>query len=122
LLVGDWTRVVRDATDGHADLAVGAPLDSVQGEPSAGAVNVVHGGSGGLSDLAGDWMGIDQQHVFRPAPRLCRYRTRLRGLVRAGASVHPGPAVHGVIGAGAARALLRDVPYPPARLTIGHRG
>jgi phytoene dehydrogenase-like protein len=59
-------------------------------------------------DLAGGSMEIDQQLVFRPAPRMCRYRTPLHGLYVAGASVHPGPAVHGVTGSGAAKALLRD--------------
>jgi phytoene dehydrogenase-like protein len=59
-------------------------------------------------DLAGGTMELDQQLVFRPAPQLCRYRTPLRGLYVAGASVHPGAAVHGMSGRGAARALLRD--------------
>jgi phytoene dehydrogenase-like protein len=59
-------------------------------------------------DLAGGTMELDQQLLFRPAPRLCRYRTPLRGLYVAGASVHPGAAVHGMSGRGAARALLRD--------------
>jgi phytoene dehydrogenase-like protein len=53
-------------------------------------------------------MELDQQLVFRPAPRLCRYRTPLRGLYVSGGSVHPGPAVHGMTGRNAARALLRD--------------
>jgi hypothetical protein len=36
--------------DGYADLAVGAPLDSVSGQSNAGAVNIIYGsGSGGLS-------------------------------------------------------------------------
>ncbi len=35
--------------DGHADLAVGAPQDSVQGRAQAGAVNVLYGGPGGLT-------------------------------------------------------------------------
>ena len=42
---------------------------------------------------------LDQLLVFRPAPELCRYRTPLRGLYVAGASVHPGGAVHGMSGA-----------------------
>jgi phytoene dehydrogenase-like protein len=66
-------------------------------------------------DLAGGSMEIDQQLVFRPAPRMCRYRTPLRGLYIAGASVHPGPAVHGVTGRGAADALLRDRRLRPWR-------
>jgi phytoene dehydrogenase-like protein len=59
-------------------------------------------------DLGGGSMELDQMLVLRPAPRLCRHRAPLRGLYVAGASVHPGPAVHGMTGRGAARALLRD--------------
>jgi phytoene dehydrogenase-like protein len=59
-------------------------------------------------DLAGGSMEVDQQLLFRPAPELARYRTPLRGLYVAGASVHPGAAVHGMSGRGAARVLLRD--------------
>jgi len=59
-------------------------------------------------DLAGGAYELDQLLVFRPAPELCRYRTPLRGLYVAGASVHPGGAVHGMSGRGAARALLND--------------
>jgi phytoene dehydrogenase-like protein len=59
-------------------------------------------------DLAGGSYELDQQLLFRPAPELCRYRSALRGLYVAGASVHPGGAVHGMSGRGAARALLRD--------------
>jgi phytoene dehydrogenase-like protein len=71
-------------------------------------------------DLAGGSMELDQQLVFRPAPRLCRYRTPLRGLYVAGASTHPGPAVHGMSGRGAAQALLGDRPY--RRPGHGRRG
>ena len=59
-------------------------------------------------DLAGGSVEVDQQLVFRPAPELARYRTPLRGLYLASASVHPGPGVHGVCGAGAARAVRAD--------------
>jgi phytoene dehydrogenase-like protein len=59
-------------------------------------------------DLGGGTMELDQQLVFRPAPELVRYRTPLRGLYVAGASIHPGGAVHGMSGRGAARALLAD--------------
>jgi phytoene dehydrogenase-like protein len=59
-------------------------------------------------DLGGGSLELDQLLVLRPAPRLCRHRTPVRGLYVAGASVHPGPSVHGMTGRSAARALLRD--------------
>ncbi|HEX2126102.1 MAG TPA: NAD(P)/FAD-dependent oxidoreductase [Thermoleophilaceae bacterium] len=59
-------------------------------------------------DLAGGSAEIDQQLVFRPALELARYRTPLPGLYVAGASNHPGPGVHGVPGAAAARAVRAD--------------
>jgi phytoene dehydrogenase-like protein len=59
-------------------------------------------------DLGGGSYELDQQLIFRPAPELCRYRTPLRGLYIAGSSVHPGGAVHGMSGRGAARAVLAD--------------
>jgi phytoene dehydrogenase-like protein len=66
-------------------------------------------------DLSGGSMELDQQLIFRPAPELCRYRTPLRGLYVAGASVHPGGAVHGMSGRSAARALLADRRLRPWR-------
>jgi phytoene dehydrogenase-like protein len=65
-------------------------------------------------DLGGGAYGLDQQGPLRPAPRLVRGRTPVRGLYVAGASVHPGGGVHGVSGDGAARALLEDA--SPSRL------
>jgi phytoene dehydrogenase-like protein len=59
-------------------------------------------------DLAGGSYELDQQLIFRPAPELSRYRTPLRGLFVAGASVHPGGAVQGMSGRNAARALLLE--------------
>jgi phytoene dehydrogenase-like protein len=59
-------------------------------------------------DLAGGSYEIDQQLIFRPSLQLSRYRSPLRGLYVAGASTHPGGAVHGMSGRGAAHALLRD--------------
>lgn len=59
-------------------------------------------------DLAGGSYELDQQLIFRPSPMLSRYRTPIGGLYVAGASTHPGGAVHGVSGRGAARACLRD--------------
>jgi len=59
-------------------------------------------------DLAGGSYELDQQLIFRPSPLLSRYRTPVRGLFVAGASTHPGGAVHGVSGRGAALACLRD--------------
>ena len=66
-------------------------------------------------DLAGGSYELDQQLLFRPAPALARCRTPLRGLYVAGASVHPGGAVHGVSGRTAARALLADLRLRPWR-------
>lgn len=59
----------------------------------AGAVN---GGTAALS----------QQLVFRPTPGLGRADTPIDRLFLAGASAHPGGAVHGAPGANAARAAL----------------
>jgi phytoene dehydrogenase-like protein len=67
-------------------------------------------------DLGGGTMELDQQLVFRPAPELMRYRTPLKGLYVAGASTHPGGAVHGMSGRAAARALLADRRVRPWRL------
>jgi phytoene dehydrogenase-like protein len=66
-------------------------------------------------DIGGGSYELDQQLVFRPSPMLSRYRTPLRGLYVAGASTHPGGAVHGMSGRGAARALLRDQRLRPWR-------
>ena len=65
--------------------------------------------------LGGGAMELDQQLIFRPAPELSHYRTPLRGLYVAGASTHPGGAVHGMSGRGAARAVLRDRRFRPWR-------
>jgi phytoene dehydrogenase-like protein len=68
-------------------------------------------------DLGGGSVALDQLLLFRPAPRLARYRTPLRGLYVGSASTHPGPGVHGVPGAGAARAVRRDATWPLRRLS-----
>lgn len=49
---------------------------------------------------------IHQQFVFRPVPGLSRADTPVDRLYLAGASAHPGGAVHGACGANAARAAL----------------
>ena len=59
-------------------------------------------------DIGGGSYELDQQLIFRPTPQLSRYRTPIKGLFVAGASTHPGGAVHGISGRGAARALLRE--------------
>jgi phytoene dehydrogenase-like protein len=59
-------------------------------------------------DLAAGSFEADQQLIFRPDPRLCRYRTPLSGLYVAGAWVHPGAGVHGMPGWNAARMILED--------------
>jgi phytoene dehydrogenase-like protein len=73
-------------------------------------------------DLGGGSYELDQQLVFRPTPRLSRYGTPIRGLFVAGASTHPGGAVHGISGRGAARAALREgrlLPWPATRARGG---
>jgi hypothetical protein len=48
-----WSIVAGDFNDdGHADLAIGSPLENVDGAARAGIVQVVYGDAGGL-DLAG---------------------------------------------------------------------
>ncbi len=64
-------------------------------------------------DLGGGSYELDQQLVFRPTPRLSRYGTPITGLFVAGASTHPGGAVHGMSGRGAARAALREARLVP---------
>jgi len=59
-------------------------------------------------DLGGGSYELGQQLAFRPAIRLLRGRTPLRGLYVGGASIHPGGGVHGVSGAAAATAVLAD--------------
>lgn len=66
-------------------------------------------------DIAGGSYELDQQLVFRPTPQLSRYRTPVGGLFVAGSSTHPGGAVHGMSGRGAARALLREHRLLPGR-------
>jgi phytoene dehydrogenase-like protein len=66
-------------------------------------------------DLGGGSYELDQQLVFRPTPRLSRYGTPITGLFVAGASTHPGGAVHGVSGRGAARAALGQARLMPWR-------
>lgn len=58
-------------------------------------------------DLASGSFELDQQLIYRPDPRLCRYRTPLPGLYVAGAWVHPGAGVHGMSGWNAAGVLMR---------------
>jgi phytoene dehydrogenase-like protein len=70
-------------------------------------------------DLGGGSYEIDQQLIFRPAPELSRYRTPLPRLYVAGASTHPGGAVQGMSGRGAARALLSDRRLRPWRWRAG---
>jgi len=72
-------------------------------------------------DLAGGSYELDQQLVFRPSPLLSRYRTPIRGLYVAGASTHPGGAMHGVSGRDAARACIRDARRLPAAGNLAGR-
>ena len=60
-------------------------------------------------DLAAGSVRLSQIGPLRPALRLCRGRTPLRGLYVAGGWVHPGPGVNGASGDAAARAVLGDL-------------
>jgi phytoene dehydrogenase-like protein len=61
-------------------------------------------------DVGGGSTALDQL-IFRPVPSLSPYRTPLRGLYIGSASTFPGPGVHGVPGAAAARCALRDTRF-----------
>jgi phytoene dehydrogenase-like protein len=52
--------------------------------------------------------GLDQMGFMRPAPRLARYATPVRGLYLCGAGTHPGGGVMGACGHNAAMRILRD--------------
>jgi len=78
-----------------ANRAVRTPEDIAEANPS------MVGG-----DLASGSVKADQQLILRPDPRLCRYRTPIRGLYVAGAWVHPGAGVHGMSGWNAAGLIL----------------
>ncbi|MGH3275349.1 MAG: phytoene desaturase family protein, partial [Streptosporangiaceae bacterium] len=54
-----------------------------------------------------------RQTIFRPTPRWNPYRTALPGVYLCSASTPPGGGVHGMCGAGAARAVLADLGVPP---------
>ncbi|GAA1094636.1 phytoene dehydrogenase-like protein [Pseudonocardia antarctica] len=84
---GFGSRVLARAVAGPADLQ-GRDGNLVDGAITAGT-SAVH-----------------QQLVFRPVPGLGRADTPVPGLFLAGASAHPGGAVHGGPGANAARAAL----------------
>jgi phytoene dehydrogenase-like protein len=66
----------------------------------AGDANLVQGAINAGS------AAMHQQLFFRPVPGLARADTPIDGLFLAGASAHPGGAVHGGAGANAARAAL----------------
>jgi phytoene dehydrogenase-like protein len=98
-----FTARIQDAVEQHApgftDRIVGSrvqgPTELCQADANldGGAVN-------------GGTAAIDQQLVFRPVPGLGRADTPIDRLFLAGASAHPGGAVHGAPGANAARAAL----------------
>lgn len=45
--------------DGYADLAVGVPFESVNGEDVAGSVNIIYGGPGGLTAAGNQLLNQD---------------------------------------------------------------
>lgn len=69
-------------------------------ELQARNANVVGG------DIAGGYAGL-RQFVFRPVPRFDPYSTPDPGIFLCSSSTPPGPGVHGMSGAHAARAVLR---------------
>ena len=68
---------------------------------------------------------IHQELIFRPTPGLARADTPVDRLYLAGASAHPGGAVHGAPGANAARAALARAGMAggvyAAAIRLGHR-
>lgn len=90
---------------GHAPGFAGLVLHRVvqrPGDLEAANANLVGGAvNGGTSQL-------HQQLVFRPIPGAGGPRTPVAGLYLAGAGAHPGGGVHGMCGAHAAAAALRD--------------
>ena len=86
---GFGARVVHRHVQRPGDIEADGP------EPRPGAVN------GGTAQLF-------QQLVFRPVPGLGRPETVVGNLYLGGSSAHPGGGVHGICGALAARAALRD--------------
>ncbi|SDK54862.1 Phytoene dehydrogenase-related protein [Glycomyces sambucus] len=92
-------RTIEEHAPGFGDLVVGR---AVSGPPELEALdrNLAEGA------INGGTAAIHQQLVFRPAVGLGRADTVLDRLYLAGASAHPGGAVHGAPGANAARAAL----------------
>ncbi|HEX5406306.1 MAG TPA: NAD(P)/FAD-dependent oxidoreductase, partial [Pseudonocardiaceae bacterium] len=84
---GFTSRIVGRRVQGPAE------LNQADANLDGGAVN-------------GGTAAIDQQLFFRPVPGLGRADTPIDRLFLAGASAHPGGAVHGAPGANAARAAL----------------
>lgn len=92
-------EVVERNAPGFGDLvrarAVSGPADLQDRDPS-----LVDGA------ISGGTLAVHQQLFFRPVPGLGRADTPIDRLFLAGASAHPGGAVHGGPGANAARAAL----------------
>ncbi len=59
-----------------------------------------------MTAINGGTAAMHQQLFFRPTPGLGRADTPIDRLFLAGASAHPGGAVHGACGVNAARAAL----------------
>ncbi len=111
-------RTVERNAPGFTDLirarAVAGPADLQARDP-----NLVDGA------ITGGTSAVHQQLVFRPVPGLGRADTPVEGLFLAGASAHPGGAVHGGPGANAARAALaangRAGPFYRGLVRTAHR-
>ncbi|MFC5064139.1 phytoene desaturase family protein [Actinomycetospora atypica] len=116
--VGRMEAVLERHAPGFRDLVVGRSVsdpDTLQRQDPS----LVRGA------LMGGTANLHQQLVFRPTPSLGRPDTPVDRLYLAGASAHPGGAVHGGPGAAAARAALARAgllgPVYAAAIRAGHR-
>ncbi|WP_433802137.1 phytoene desaturase family protein [Actinomycetospora sp. CA-084318] len=134
-----YTRVPHDALRGPAEVdAHVARMEAVLERHAPGFADLVVGRAvSGPDELQRQNPGLirgalmagtaspHQQLVFRPTPGLGRPDTVVDRLFLAGASAHPGGAVHGGPGAAAARAALarggRLGPAYAALIRAGHR-
>ena len=103
-VVGAIEARLEDRAPGFCALVLGRHVAGPADLQAADA-NLVGG------DIAAGGVGLHRQLVWRPTPGLARNETPVASLFLGSASAHPGPGVHGMVGANAARAaLLADGP------------